>query len=443
MKDRLWNLSRIENILLKLPNSWETFFYVFMGFYFVPSLIIGYLLYNDMTENLPFLSATYLSGYIISDANILDFLSGSFVFLIGFLLPLVYWFLIKKDLPVFATREKKKKNIIRSAKITLFKKLPITNLISNFIYLLAILGLLIIGVYFLFAGYDFLSQLGSDASREDFRFTLFSDKNRNLNTILELSRRVFLPLAVSYFFFISYMKRGRLSLRDKMLWTALLFSGIMTLDRGPILLAVALLLTYLFFKSKNIYSAIGTSLLGGAAVVLIGGAVTSIQYNVIDVSMGIIIGQGISLLIDRLFFDPSVMSITNSFALIDGNVDPLLLKFSRISVLWGNAYTGTFSLEGAKYVGPVSMVGDIWRNFGMIGIFVTSFIFSYILMIISNKQNSIIILYYFPSFFLSLILSFYLIVGNLFSLGPIFILLIIFLLTFLTEVVHKKNHKTS
>ena len=139
----------------------------------------------------------------------------------------------------------------------------------------------------------------------------------------------------------------------------------------------------------------------------------------------------------RVFFDPALTSLTYSFTVIDGNTNPLLLSFSRISVLWGNDYIGTFS-EASKYVSPVSIVGDIWRNFGLAGIFLITFLFSIILISISKKQESAVIFFKFPIMFLSIILSFYLIAGNLFSLGPILILFLIWFLGKLTTINWKR-----
>ena len=147
--------------------------------------------------------------------------------------------------------------------------------------------------------------------------------------------------------------------------------------------------------------------------------------------------QGISFVLTRVFFDPALSSLTYSFSVIDGNTNPLLLSFSRVSVLWGNDYIGTFG-EAAKYVTPVSIVGDIWRNLGMIGIVIVSFLFSIMLMSISTKQESVVILFKFPIMFLSIILSFYLIAGNLFSLGPMLILFFIWSLAQLTTINWKR-----
>jgi hypothetical protein len=200
------------------------------------------------------------------------------------------------------------------------------------------------------------------------------------------------------------------------------------LDRGPVLLAVALIAVYAFFTSKTLAQSTYRSILSLGFIIFTGGFITMVQYNDFNIDFFILLRQGLSVLLNRVIFDPSLMSLVFSFSEINGNLEPLMLKFSRISVLWGGSYVGTFD-ENSRFVAPVGIVGDIWRNFGHVGLLYISSIFSTFLMVVSGMQKKVNIYMKFPIFFLSVVLSFYLIVGSLFSVGPIVLIFIILIIS--------------
>ena len=109
--------------------------------------------------------------------------------------------------------------------------------------------------------------------------------------------------------------------------------------------------------------------------------------------------------------------------------------------------TGTYvgsTTDISFNIAPVSVIGDIWRNFGYSGIF----IFPIILAFLINKVNIIVLstsLYISQIIiFLFIIYTFYLIIGGLFSYGPNAIYLIMLLLPkieiFFKKQNLKKNH---
>ena len=330
-------------------------------------------------------------------------------------------------MPVFRSKRFKLRALEKNA---FFRDSPVLNLFQSIVYLSAILGFSIVILYLFFFGLDYLYLLGSETSREDFRQFLYSEEYKIYNLALEIARRILLPISVSYLIFLSYIKEGRLSLGTQLLWVILLLAGIITLDRAPIFTALALIIIYSVFKSSSLTRGFVKVLSWLIVLLIVGGVATQLQYNETELPFDLIFSQGVAVLINGLFFDPALMSLTHSFLVVDGNTNPLLLAYSRISVLWGNSYVGTFS-EFSMFVTPVSIVGDIWRNFGMTGIFFFSFIFSYMLLFISKFQAKTIIFFKFPIFFLSVIFSFYAVKGTIFSLGPIFILLMIFILCLL------------
>ena len=162
-------------------------------------------------------------------------------------------------------------------------------------------------------------------------------------------------------------------------------------------------------------------------LILLGGLVTNLQYNVTEFTFYELLLQGLSFLISRLFFDPAVMSLTASFTLVDGINEPLNLEFARISTLWGGNYVGSFDTNSI-YVAPVSFIGDIWRNFGINSFIFFGFIISMFLLYITYLTNRAILFFRFPILFLSLIWSFYIVAGTLFSIGVFAILFLMILL---------------
>ena len=408
----------------RVPLIWETFFYVFLVFYFVPSILI-YL----SVHGAPLLTnavSIYLSGFIVEPTDADRFILASLLFLLGYLLPLIYWSLVSPR-PVLSRRSKLK--VLKQTKA--FGDSPVLNLFQNLVYLSALLGVLIVIFYFFSFGLDYLYMLGSDTSREDFRKFLYSDEYSLYNLILEIARRILLPISISYLIFLSYIRKGRLTFGTSALWMVLLLAGIATLDRAPIFIALALIITYSIFKSSSLISASSKIIFWLFLLLVVGGAATQLQYNETELPIGFVIEQGFAVLVNRLFFDPALMSLTHSFIIVDGNTNPLLLAYARISALWGNTYIGSFS-EFSIFVTPVSVVGDLWRNFGMIGVSFFSFFFSFILLAISNLQIRSSIFFKFPIFFLSVIFSFYVVIGTIFSLGAIFILLVIYLICILS-----------
>ena len=416
--------SKVINSIERVPSPWAVFFMVYIFLYFFPSLILSYDLKTG--HLLPDYIYSQVSGYVFSDADLYYYRLASFIFLFGTLFPWLCLQLFKR------TNNSDKKNRIKLITDMDFESSITIRFFEYLIFLAAIACIAIFVVYFIVLGIPFLSSIGSDISSEDFRFMLFADENRNMNYLLEIARRVLLPLVVSYYFFSCFIQKGKLGFRELSLWFLLLFSGLVTLDRGPVLLALALLAVYAYYSAANVSQSIFRGFIFLCLIIFAGGLVTMVQYNNLDIDIYILVQQGLSVLVNRIIFDPSLMSLTFSFSEINGNIDPLLLEYSRLSVLWGGNYVGTFDAN-SKFVAPVGIVGDIWRNFGTVGILYVSTLFSSLLLLLSGMQRSVNIYMRFPIFFLTVVLSFYLIVGSLFSIGPIVLILLITLVTLISN----------
>ena len=427
-----WSITTINLLLERTPVIWLIFLAVFLFFYFIPSLIIVFNIDNNYL--LPDVIHERIIMFDISKKVLYNFHLSSYIFLFSYMLPLLYWSLLSK-LPFLKLKRSSDANLTDTIVTSLNRPSAQMNLIINLITLAAVLGCAITLIYFIFIGWGFLGLLGSDASMEEFRFFLYADEYRYFNYLLELARRILLPISVTFFIFVGLMKHGRLKLNMIILWLIMFLSGVMTLDRGPIFLSLALMIIYFLIQSKTFTSLLFKSIFGLLILVIAGGSATYLQYNLGSDIEGFfsILEQGMVVLINRVFFDPAIMSLTYSFNEISGDQDFLALSFSRISVLWGNTYTGSFT-DNSIYIAPVSVIGDTWRNFGHIGIFFVGFLLSFILLLLSKLQDKSYLFTRIPLMFLSVIFSFYIIVGNLFSIGPILILLVIYILAIATRI---------
>ena len=398
-------------------NPWIIFVSVFVIFYLLPTIII----FTNFNENFIIPEYTYqLLKTVTPSEKILDYyLYAPFLFLIGYFMPVMLIFIILRINPVGINKGLIKKRIS-------FQN-PFFQTFINLILFGGFLAVVIVVLYFFYASIGLFALLGGEVIAGDFRAILFDDRYKNINLLLEVARRIILPIVASFLMFQSLIVNNRLSGKAKFFWFILFFSGIITLDRGPVFISLALLILYTFFSTESYKRLFFYGLILISILLLLGGLVTNLQYNVTDFTFSELISQGSAFLISRLFFDPAVMSLTSSFTLVDGVNEPLNLQFARISTLWGGDYVGSFDAN-AIYVAPVSFIGDIWRNFGINSFIFFGFLISITFLYITYLTNRSIILFRFPVLFLSLIWSFYVIAGTLFSIGVFGILLIMIVL---------------
>lgn len=416
------NLEQSHKILKKLPTPWTIFFLIFTFFYLLPST----LLYLNFEKNLLIPDPVYqiAISFLIQPETLDYFLYSPLLFFTGYLIPIIILLILS-----LSSKQKSSKELL--ARNLEFQN-PLFIQSKNFILLAGLIGAVISIFYFFFIALSMLSNLGEEISNEEFRFLLFDDRYRYFNLLLEIARRILLPIAVSFLMFQSLIFKGRLSNTAKLFWIILFFSGVITLDRGPVMIAMALMIVYLFLASNSYKHMILYLSVSFTLVLVLGGLVTYLQYNETDFSFIDIIMQGFAVIINRLFYDPALMALVNSFSEIDGLNEPLKLRFSRIGVLWGQEYVGTMN-DNSIYVTPVGIIGDIWRNFGFLPMIFFGSLISSIFIIITYYANRSIILFRLPIAFLTIIWSFYVIVGSLFSIGVLGILSIILFISTISQ----------
>lgn len=416
------NLEQSHKILKKLPTPWTIFLLIFSFFYLLPST----LLYLNFEKNLLIPDPVYQMAisFLIKPETLEYFFYSPLLFLIGYLMPIIILLILSLSLKQKSSKELLARNLEFQNPLFIQSK--------NFILLAGLMGAGISIFYFVFIALSMFSNLGGELSNAEFRFLLFDDRYRYFNLLLEIARRILLPIAVSFLMFQSLIFKGRLSNTAKLFWIILFFSGVITLDRGPVMISMALMIVYLVLASNSYKKLILYMSVSFALVLVLGGLVTYLQYNVTDFSFIEIIMQGLAVIINRLFYDPALMALTYSFSEIDGLNEPLKLQFSRIGVLWGQEYVGTMN-DNSIYVAPVGIIGDIWRNFGFLPMIFFGSLISSIFIIITYYANRSIILFRLPIAFLTIIWSFYVIVGSLFSIG---VLGILFIILFISMISH-------
>lgn len=128
-----------------------------------------------------------------------------------------------------------------------------------------------------------------------------------------------------------------------------------------------------------------------------------------------------------MVLDPSLTSYRYSFELIRNANDFLYLKYSRLFSLISGNYVNSSSADSI-FVTPVGIVGDLWRNFGNLGIFIFGFITTSALNYINllYKKSNFYIIHL--SNLLVLILVGSVLFGGIFSYQPIFLYILIIIL---------------
>ena len=378
------------------------FFWSFIFIYFLPSL---YTLNN-------------LEELALDNSVGNNYLKANLLFLISLLLSFFvsYFVFNKKEIGL---------RLISKNKLTYTndqKTKSIKYLFKYFIILLNVFFLF----YFIFQTLPKLLLLGSDIDPNEFRLLGFDDRNLYLTFILEIARRGLYPLICLYL--ILFYKKNKIKYDNIFYQTWIIFFliSLTNLDRGPIFLFILIIIFYVLIISeiikKNYYYIFLFALLSFVIACL-----TYIQYNVLDFDFTLIKNLSYNIILKRVVLDPSLTSYRYSFELIRNANDFLYLKYSRLFSLISGNYINSSSADSI-FVTPVGIVGDLWRNFGNLGIFIFGFI-------ITSALNYIYLLYKKSNFYiihLSNLLVFILVgailFGGIFSYQPFFLYFLIILL---------------
>lgn len=281
------------------------------------------------------------------------------------------------------------------------------------------LSFIFIFTYFVFGGYEKLMGLGTDIDAKEFRFIGYDDRARILTSALEIARRVLLPVSILYYLLLKKIGINISTIFLISIISLQILASAMTFDRAPFFILVVLFaFSYLsgIHTLKGLVTLVCTSLV---VIVVLAGIITNLQYNITDFSPIQAAGMGFDFLIHRAWLIPSITPIELSFSLFDIDSNKLLLKYSRLGALITGNYIGSDN-EFSIFVTPVGIIGDIWRNFGFYGIFSMPFLFAYYFRILDDLSNRVSIVSLLIGNFLVIALSFYLVMGVVFSQGLVF-----------------------
>jgi len=301
---------------------------------------------------------------------------------------------------------------------------------NRFIFITTWLAILFSLPYLLMYAIPKTLAFGSDMDGHAFRLLGFDDARRSISFLFEIARRVLFPIII-----VTGLVFGSI-VKNKITFFFGLFifflDSFSTFDRGPVFIFLLVLFLGRFLigaKMRYIWFKLPLFIF---ILIIIGAAITTLQYNSSDLSIFTIVHEGFRLLYSRIIFDPAYMSIEYNFNRYS-DLQPLFLEHSRIGVLIGRDYVGSTNIN-SHFVTPVGFVSDIWRNFGIVGVFIISYLIS-VMFIFFSYQSRKLKTFYLPAFSITmLILSATLIYGVLFSLGTIFLICIAFFLIFLSHI---------
>jgi hypothetical protein len=289
---------------------------------------------------------------------------------------------------------------------------------------ITIIGIVFTTVYFVQGGYQKLLLFGSNIDEWAFRLIGYDDRSRFLIAGLEASRRVLLPLGVSYLFVLFRMGNPAGILRLLVVGAVFqLLGAAMTLDRAPILLFFVMFLFVNSCLGMTFGKLLRTLVLAILVIMPIAGLTTFLQYNIRTFSFSDIVETGQNFLLHRTLIVPSIASIELSFVQFPEGSDKLMLRFSRLTALVGGDYVGTEDIN-SLFVTPVGAIADVWRNFGMPGIVISGAALAGYFNQLDRMMRNLNPVACIVHSFNALSLAFYFVFGVLFSQGILFQMLL-------------------
>lgn len=238
----------------------------------------------------------------------------------------------------------------------------------SFIRICRTLGIVLLLIYLATDGLSKLTQLGGGLGAWEFRTYTVNNAGRLATAAIEISRRIFLPIWVSRTLAAGPAgEPGRYRRQVALGAICLLLAAAATLDRYPFLLSIALFAYVQIRCSSGVRDRAMRGATYAGIAVMVGGAVSMLQRNVISFGPMEAIALGWEFLMGRLLTVPAQISIELSFIEFPVGRDRLNLQYTRLNALFGGRYLRIGDAD-ARFVTPVGAVGDLWRNLGFTGI---------------------------------------------------------------------------
>lgn len=385
-----------QPILKRLPSPYLVFLATYIVFYFSPVIYVA----NGLTDTVTCEAGNYLK---IASIFLMSYLLGGvLLYNSRFIIP----FSVDAKMP---------------------SSIPAN--LSRLVKIFVIAGAAYVIFYAFFSGLNKLAMLGSDLDKETFRFIGYDDESIVLQLPLELARRILLPLAAVYSASAFFFYRKKEDMGIFLLSIAALFLGaIVTLDRSPVLLAVVTLMFCFYVFSGNFRFVFVYFPLFIVLIPMTGSLITMWQHNLTEFGFMEIWEQAFAVAKNRIWLDPLRMACKASFDLFNGWDNCLFLKYSRVTSFITGQYVGTYS-DNSIYVTPVGIVGDVWRNFGYLGIVILPTFLGALLIAMGKRMERCHPVVANVVLFVAIEFAFYVNYGNLFSYGAI---LLLFFIGFMT-----------
>lgn len=411
-----FNNSFLRSFLLQTPLPSKIFIYSFLVFNLFPSF---YLYFTNYYEGLYGVSNSN-EYYTALNLNLIIVVVFGTLFLLFFsFFKLLYHIKPNKSIVLVD----KFSIIIKTSTQSYFFNKKNYNLVLQF----GAFGSLLVWIYFFSGGYEKLLLLGADVDQWEFRIISYDDRSRFLIAFLEIARRFILPFSCVYLLVLNSM--NIIYTKKSVIYfflISLLLSGVMTLDRGPILLFfIMFIFVKLNFKLSKLKFILG-GIISLLSIVILASILTYVQYNILDFSFSQIFESAINFLWHRTILVPSIASIELSYFNFPLNSEKLYLAFSRLGAIFGKEYVAIGS-SNSIYVTPVGFIADIWRNLGIIGIIFFSVFFGFLFSRLDYIQRNLSPIMQIPYSFSALSFCFFLIFGVFFSQGVFVHILMMFI----------------
>jgi len=289
-------------------------------------------------------------------------------------------------------------------------------------------GILLSAVFTVTYGYNGglykISLLGSSMDPRSFRFLNFNEVPREYTYLLQIARRIVLPAVI--FGSVVLLRLGSRQFAIPLLLSCILqiVAGAMTFARAPFVMLVVALAMGLYFTQPSVFRKFLTVLSSLVLLVVVSGSITFLQYNIVDFDIGQVITTGIDFSINRAWLVPAAVPINLSFSVFNGYDDSLLLSGSRLFGLFSGKVIGTLQAD-SYIVAPVGYVGDIWRNFGVVGVFLSPIFFGLFFRWLDRIHANVSKMAQVVGSFFCVCLVFYWIMGVVFSAGAFLTLLVV------------------
>lgn len=301
-----------------------------------------------------------------------------------------------------------------------------------------VISIVFVALYSFNGGLTKLLLLGTEMDGRDYRFFNFNEVPRIYTACLQIARRFILPLLVVYLYTCYTFKLKKTGLLLLFVIALQLYASALTFARAPFLTLIVGLFLVRLIIAKNTRKSITEATMLIFSVIILAGLTTQLQYNIVDFDYLDILITGTDFLLNRAWFVPNVVPINLVFVEFGFYSDPLLLEYSRLGGLIGLKVVGTLQ-KTSDYVAPVGYVGDIWRNFGIIGIVITGHLFGLLFMLLDRSMAKLGLLSSMVQLFLIVAAVFYWIMGVVFSQGAVLSVILILLFPLIAKKIESGN----